>query len=251
MKKTISVMNALFLLVSLSINVMANPNIEEDIDDLECYIKRQVAKQVTKQLESIKQQFPLQIEEIKNQRIPSKCFCFDSPVGEIIAFAGINDTQVDSAGYIPCDGRELSALEYPDLFQAIGTIYGASGTNFKVPNLRGVFLRGTGGNAAPLGQKQGDATKTHQHYMFSSAHHQGRNDKNNIVNHPNSASSWKTVGGHNYLEYSILKAPDNSGATSGITSQNIAGDIETRPVNYAVHYYIKAKDKCKNMCHDD
>lgn len=81
MKKPISVMNALFLLVSLSINVMAVPNefygyihnggsaceIEEDIDDgcLECYIKKQVMKQVAKQLEDTKQQFSSQIEKIK------------------------------------------------------------------------------------------------------------------------------------------------------------------------------------------
>jgi hypothetical protein len=124
MKKPISVMNALFLLVSLSINVMAVPNefggyvhngvsaceIEEDIDDgcLECYIKRQIMKQVAKQLEDTKQQFSSQIEKIKNQRVPSKCFCFDNPVGEIIAFGGINGTRVDSAGYILCDGRKMS-----------------------------------------------------------------------------------------------------------------------------------------------
>ncbi len=27
-------------------------------------------------------------------------------------------------GYIPCDGRELSAIEYPDLYQVLGNKYG-------------------------------------------------------------------------------------------------------------------------------
>lgn len=96
-------------------------------------------------------------------------------MGEIIAFAGINGTRVDSADYIPCDGRELSVLEYPDLFQAIGTIYGASGANFKVPNYRGMFLRGAGGNALPLGQQQCDAIRNIEgQFWGDSRKNQGR-----------------------------------------------------------------------------
>jgi microcystin-dependent protein len=260
-------MSALFLLVSLSINVMAMPNesdgyvhsgssvrgTEEDIDDdcLECYIKRQVIKQVAKQLEDTKQQFSSQIEEIKNQRVPSKCFCFDSPVGEIIAFAGINGTRVDTAGYIPCDGRELSVLEYLDLFQAIGTIYGASGTNFRVPDYRGMFLRGAGGDAAPLGQRQSDVIRFHRHYTFSSTGHNGRHNSDHITAYPNNVPANSAFDARDYVDYAMLKAPDNSDASCGVTSKNIAGGDETRPVNYAVNHYIKATDRCKNMCQND
>jgi hypothetical protein len=78
------------------------------------------------------------------------------PPGTVIAFAG---NQVPK-GYLLCDGRALDIIIYPALFKAIGTIYGGDGTyKFKLPDFRGIFLRGTGGDAAPLGQRQGDAIR--------------------------------------------------------------------------------------------
>lgn len=54
-------------------------------------------------------------------------------------------------GYIECDGRTLSKLDYPDLFDIIGYQYGGSGNNFKIPNYRNRVMMGTGrvdGNVA-------------------------------------------------------------------------------------------------------
>jgi microcystin-dependent protein len=82
--------------------------------------------------------------------------CLGVPPGTVIAFAGNHGPR----GYLLCDGREVDVLNYPDLFRAIGTIYGGNGTSkFKLPDFRGMFLRGAGGNAAPLGQRQGDAIR--------------------------------------------------------------------------------------------
>jgi hypothetical protein len=131
----------------------------------------------------------------------------------------------------------LSVLEYPDLFQAIGTTYGASGTNFNVPDLRGVFLRGTGGNAAPLGQKQGDAIR-------------------NIV------GGWTSYHEEATNAYGALKVKrswgngvcGNCGSNDDVVfdaSGVVPTANENRPVNYAVNYYIKATDRCKNMCQND
>ena len=53
------------------------------------------------------------------------------PVGEII------DSGSDTAplGYLPCDGRSLLRSEYPELFKAIGTKYGAvDAQHFNLPN---------------------------------------------------------------------------------------------------------------------
>lgn len=65
------------------------------------------------------------------------------------------------SNYMLCDGRELSKADYPQLFQAIGTIYGESADKlkFKIPDLRGKFVRCVGGNSAPLGIEQGDAIR--------------------------------------------------------------------------------------------
>lgn len=62
---------------------------------------------------------------------------------------------------LPCDGAAVSRTTYANLFEKIGTTYGAGdgATTFNVPDLRGKFVRGLGGNAAELGIAQGDAIR--------------------------------------------------------------------------------------------
>jgi hypothetical protein len=43
-----------------------------------------------------------------------------SKTGETVAFAG-KGTRLE---YVPCDGRELSAIEYPNLYEVLGNKYG-------------------------------------------------------------------------------------------------------------------------------
>jgi microcystin-dependent protein len=67
------------------------------------------------------------------------------PVATILPFAG----SVAPEGFMICDGAELLAADYGDLFTAIGTIYGVgqAAGSFKLPDLRG---------RAPIGTGQGD-----------------------------------------------------------------------------------------------
>ena len=60
------------------------------------------------------------------------------PVGSVLPYAGT----VIPENYMECDGRYLSRSQYSALFNAIGTTYGASGSSFRLPDLRGVFIRG-------------------------------------------------------------------------------------------------------------
>lgn len=65
----------------------------------------------------------------------------DAP-GTIKPFAGSVDKIPD--GWLLCDGSEIEKADKPDLFNAIGWRWG-EGSNpdmFKLPDLRGVFLRG-------------------------------------------------------------------------------------------------------------
>ena len=64
-------------------------------------------------------------------------------------------------GTLACDGSEISREAYKELFQVLGTKAGAGdgSTTFNLPDLRGQFVRGTGGNAAALGTEQGDAIR--------------------------------------------------------------------------------------------
>jgi microcystin-dependent protein len=63
------------------------------------------------------------------------------PPGTIISFAG---TTVP-AGFLPCDGRQVSRSQFPALFAAIGTRFGGTAQpNFALPDLRGRVIVGTG-----------------------------------------------------------------------------------------------------------
>lgn len=57
------------------------------------------------------------------------------PIGSIIPYASNNIPHT----YLACDGSEISRAEYADLFNIIGTVYGAGdgSTTFNLPNLKG------------------------------------------------------------------------------------------------------------------
>ncbi|MEL7058775.1 MAG: phage tail protein [Acidobacteriota bacterium] len=92
---------------------------------------------------------------------------------------------LESQGWMLCDGRWLSQAGYPELYSVIGNLYGSqsgsSGDQFRIPDYRGLFLRGfdagagmdpdAGNRTSPDGQAtenvvgsiQCDAFQTHTH----------------------------------------------------------------------------------------
>ena len=65
-------------------------------------------------------------------------------------------------GYLYCDGSAIGRETYSELFEAVGTLYGAGdgAETFNLPDARGVFFRGDGGeNNAEMGVRQGDAIR--------------------------------------------------------------------------------------------
>lgn len=93
-------------------------------------------------------------EVIKEEKIDT------TPIGTIIAFS-VNS--VPSSEYLVCNGQSVSKTEYSDLYALLGETYGAgdNSNEFKVPDLRGEFLRGAGtnghtdqGNGANVGAHQ-------------------------------------------------------------------------------------------------
>jgi hypothetical protein len=64
-----------------------------------------------------------------------------SPVGSIIAFAGMRSSLPGT--WVPCDGRALPQNEYRELFAVVHGGYGDNGSGtFRIPNLNGRFLLG-------------------------------------------------------------------------------------------------------------
>lgn len=60
------------------------------------------------------------------------------PVGSVVYFAA-NSIPI---GYLKCNGALVSTTAYPRLFEVIGYTYGGSGNQFRLPDLRGEFVRG-------------------------------------------------------------------------------------------------------------
>ena len=85
------------------------------------------------------------------------------PVGTIIAWpvaTNPSDWQNSDGTYnwLECNGQSISASVYPELSALLSPIFGSA-----VPDLRGLFLRGLGGNSAALGE--------YQHYEIQAHHH--------------------------------------------------------------------------------
>lgn len=135
-------------------------------------------------------------------------------IGSIETFAGV-EAKIPE-GYLLCNGQSLSRTIYKDLFDVIGTTYGASSwSTFKVPDLRGEFIRGFDNSRGvdsgrTFGSWQVDELKSHSHLYKGGQGGIGSNISFYVT-------SWS---GH------IL----NTDATGG---------IETRPRNIAMNYIIK------------
>lgn len=156
----------------------------------------------------------------------------DAP-GIVVAFAG---TKVPK-GWLLCDGSYLdrNKAEYKPLFDAIGTVHGGDANpDFRLPDYRGLFLRGVDGKAgrdpdagirtAPsdlpnagnsgnaVGSLQEDALESHLHQL------------------PREVWSFSGKGSN--------QAPTNADGGAGVTVTSPVGGNETRPKNAYVQYII-------------
>lgn len=144
-----------------------------------------------------------------------------NPPGSIVPFAGADVP----SGYLACNGAQVSRVVYAALFSAIGTIYGVGdgSTTFALPDLRGRFLRGLGGNSAALGVPQGDAIRN----IYG---HVGMVKVKGVTGAFTSASGGTgTFNSGSYKwDRSYLSA-----------SRQVPTAAENRPINMAMNYVIK------------
>ena len=154
------------------------------------------------------------------------------PSGAVVAFAMNNAP----SGWLAANGAEYAKTgTYAALFAAIGVTYGetngsdgAGTSHFRVPDLRGYFVRGHGTNgdgtvSGNFGQKQGDAFENHTH---------------NYVEYYNNTAGGNyglPIGGgfQNRVQVDQLETMRTSNGA------NAGSDSETRPSNIAMLYCIK------------
>lgn len=179
------------------------------------------------------------ISEIASPK-PSVSHGNANPTGTIISFMG----NYAPDGYLACDGSIKNIAEYPRLanffqvqFGSINKFGGDGTTTFKVPDLRGEFLRGTGsnshtnqGNGSVVGTHQ-DATVMPYEYVNSSGVNafRGRLDTNGSI----LGEKFDSI----YRDESHYQATDTGNTPSSTFSGSSA--ITTRPTNTSILYCIK------------
>lgn len=152
------------------------------------------------------------------------------PVGTVIHWPFSGNPEGWSEGkWLECNGQSISSATYPELYAVAGST---------VPDLRGLFLRGTGGAAATLGSIQEDA---------------GRNITASIETRDDIAKSvgqfWRATGafsasgggGQGRLrctEGYVAESKLSFDASRSWGSSHTAGEF--RPKNRSVRYLIRA-----------
>lgn len=177
---------------------------------------------------------------------------FGSPAGSVTAWAGLPGPRTAGTldfigvpdGWLLCDGRSVLKADYPNLYQAIGVIYGGTeeGDSFSVPDYRGRFLRAHG-----LGAGQ-DPDRTSRPFAsdFAETHglREGSTQTDQFRRHNHGINVAGSVNGDPHLgdrsgsSTDRLRAYWRGGDNAGSTGSN--GGNETRPRNTYIHYIIKA-----------
>ena len=153
------------------------------------------------------------------------------PAGMVVQWV----TSTAPTGWLLCNGSTYNASSdpiYQELFNVIGNQFGGTNnTNFKVPDYRGMFLRGAGTNAQTgytsyvgqtLNTQQTDCVQEHTHNTDLSTRRGTASDSANFV------MSSNNVGGANTQTW-----------TSSTQTTGRYSSVETRPVSYSVNYIIK------------
>jgi microcystin-dependent protein len=160
------------------------------------------------------------------------------PAGKMSHFA----LSAAPAGWLKANGALVSRTTYVDLFNAIGTTFGAGdgSTTFALPDARAQFLRGfDDGKGTDTGRVLGsvqagqNASHTHTASTDTAAAHSHTSP---IDNTSIGASNAITAGGNSA---SANAASSLAGAHSHVVTVAANGGTEARPTNLATLICIK------------
>lgn len=169
-------------------------------------------------LEVVSGKLKVRSQGITSNELSSDLASLLFPAGAIMAFA-MNSAP---SGWLEANGASISTIGVnAALFAAIGYTYGGSGSSFNLPDLRGIFIRGSGSQtisgttySGTFAGKQNDELKGHTHTVTDV-------DVANSVGRGSGSTSTAFVG------------------TSTTRTTSSTGGTETRPANVALLYCIK------------
>jgi microcystin-dependent protein len=154
------------------------------------------------------------------------------PSGAVLPFAYNVTSGTVPSGWLLCDGSVYQISAYPTLAALLGNTYGGSSGTFAVPNLSGLFIRGSGTQtltvegasvtyaSGSIGSVQGDKFQGHEH------------------NYTGTQTMNVYAGGSSGGQSPQSNKITTSDVTDGADGTPRYGP-ETRPVNLAMVYCIK------------
>ena len=136
------------------------------------------------------------------------------PSGSIIAFGG---AAAPDAGWLLCNGADVSRSTYARLFAAISTAYGTGdgSSTFGLPDLRDRVLLGKGTNNSTLGTETGSAAAS--------------SVITNATNSTGTATSGSTTASTNNTTGTFATSAKDSATGSAITANSNAAHTHTIP----------------------
>jgi hypothetical protein len=162
---------------------------------------------------------------------------FNLPVGTIMPFAGDLDAigLLRETGWLFCDGKPVKKSEFPLLEKIMKGSCGSSTTEFNLPDLQGMFLRGLGtiaGHDPDFGSRTAQADGSIMAgKVLSRQTDQFKNHKHTFPNSAFPEAVFRSPGDGGYY-FGKIDPRDNE-------TREIGGN-ETRPKNVAVNYIIFA-----------
>jgi len=164
------------------------------------------------------------------------------PAGAIIPFAGPSDKI--PAGWLLCDGVAYGRTGYPELFEVIGTSWGVYDseptTTFRVPDLRGVVLRGVSGISVDAFSDPDKTTRISRYSGGAFGNSVGSYQADEFKSHKH---PWKyyyegddSGTGGSYWEFTWSQAGTIPEANQPVLS---TGGSESRSKNAYVNFIIK------------
>ena len=169
------------------------------------------------------------IDEAVAKEVQSRTSADNSLQNQISGFQGIPTgtimyTAVAAvpSGYLPLNGQFLSKNTYANLYAVIGGTYGQTDTTFRLPDIRGEFIRGWDNSRGvdanrAIGSTQSESFKSHTHRIIDNNANSFNGDRPNAFD---SAASINQV-------------------TSSYVDTQPTGGNETRPRNIALQAIIK------------
>ena len=164
--------------------------------------------------------------------------------GMVITYAGTNASI--PAGWLLCDGASVATATYPDLFTALGYAYGGAGANFNLPNMVGVFAKGSATQTATTG---GANSKTlaiseipsHTHTATPVVTDAGHNHTVSGSNTGGLTVARVTAFGPAFTGTTPQSSTDTTGISVAVSNANTGGGsgFDNQPAFLEMQYIIK------------